>query len=189
MMTMIGAFALVGVRRSFAFGRFNALPSIMMRHRVPSLSMSSPKKVRDDNLLTVPPSLDAVGFFNDLDFIFPSLRSEFGQSFNLALDLKEKKDSFEMIMDLPGCDKKSIHLHLNKRRLTVSADRHLNEKVNENGRHIRRERHSHFSRSLTIPDSVNVDKIEAHYENGVLTITLPKLPHSDNSQSHTIPLK
>lgn len=187
--TTIGAIARVGIRRSLAIGRFNALPSVLIGGRIPSLNMSSPKKVRDDNLLTLPSAFDAERFFDDLDYIMPLFKPEFGNAFHLAMDLKEKKDCFEIIVDLPGCKKDSIHLQLINNRLTISADRHSTEKKDENDRHIRRERHSHFSRTLSIPESVDVDQIDASYDNGVLTVKLPKVPHSDNSHSRTIQLK
>lgn len=157
--------------------------------RIPARKLSENKKVRDQNVLAVPSSLDAVGFFNDLDFLAPPFRPDL-HFLHMPLDLRDKKDHFELLVDLPGCEKNDIHVHVNKSRLTVSAERHIkDEKQDEGDRHIRRERHNHFSRSITIPASVVKDKIDAHYENGVLTVSMPKNPEDTKDLSRTIPLK
>lgn len=183
----IGLLAVLALRRCGAYCR-PTIPSAILIHKH---NLSTNRQVHDEQLLSIPPSFDAVGFFNDLDFILPPFRgTDITHSINMAMDLRDKKDHYELVTDLPGCEKKEIHLHLHKNRLTISADRHIkDEKKDEGERHIRRERHSHFSRTISVPDSVDKDKIGAHYENGVLTVTMPKLPNSQKELSRTIALK
>ena len=90
-------------------------------------------------------------------------------------DIKDDGDSYTLQADLPGFDKKDIHLDLNNDVLTISAERHSeHEDKDKKGRYIRCERsYGSFARSFDISD-VDADKITAVYENGVLRLTMPK---------------
>ena len=90
-------------------------------------------------------------------------------------DIKDEGDRYELEADLPGFDKKDIHLDVNGDVLTVHAERHSeHEEKEKKGKYVRCERsYGSYSREFDL-SGVQADKITAKYENGVLKLTIPK---------------
>lgn len=90
-------------------------------------------------------------------------------------DVKDEGDHYELEADLPGFDKKDIHLDINADTLTVSAERHSeHEEKDKKGKYIRCERsYGTYSRDFDV-SGINTEGIKAKYENGVLKLTMPK---------------
>ncbi len=90
-------------------------------------------------------------------------------------DLKDTGDSYVLEADLPGFDKKDIEIEMNGDTLTISAERHSeHEEEDKKKNYIRCERsYGSYQRAFDI-SGVEADKIGAKYENGVLTLTMPK---------------
>jgi len=84
------------------------------------------------------------------------------------IDLYEDKDNFHFRAELPGLKKEDIHIELTEGVLTLSGTRSSYAASGE------ATRTSQFSRSVSVPSRVQVDRITARYEDGVLTVTLPK---------------
>jgi len=95
-------------------------------------------------------------------------------SFFPPTNISETKDNFEVIMMVPGRNKEDFKISLEKDMLTVSFEK-KKEKEDE-GKEIIKNEFSlrSFSRSFTIDEQINTDEINARYENGLLTLTLPK---------------
>ena len=92
----------------------------------------------------------------------------------LKTDIKDNGDSYELIADLPGFNKEDIKVDLDDDRLTISATRHSEAEEKKGSNYIRIERsYGTYSRSFDV-SGINTDEIGAKYENGVLTLTLPK---------------
>lgn len=106
------------------------------------------------------------------------------------LDLSDQGDHFVIRMDLPGAEKANINVEVKGRTLTVSAKRdEVQETKDKSGRVIRRERQSgNFLRTMTLPEDVKADAVEAKYENGVLVITIPKATKQKH-ESHRIEIQ
>ena len=99
------------------------------------------------------------------------------QSFVPRFEVNERDDSFVLRADLPGVKKDDVDLSLTGNRLTISGRREHEEEQREEERYYAYERSfGSFSRSLTLPDGVNPEEIEANLANGVLTVVLPKKP-------------
>jgi HSP20 family protein len=90
-------------------------------------------------------------------------------------DIKDEGDHYQLKADLPGFRKEDIHLDLDGDYLTISAERHSDhEEKNEQNKYIRWERsYGSYCRSFGVAD-VDQDKISAKYEDGVLTLNMPK---------------
>lgn len=104
-------------------------------------------------------------------------------------DLEEDKDKYYLKFDLPGITKDQIKVELNDNVLTVSAERksfeEKGEKPDAKGKRHRffsELSYGSFSRSLTLPGVVDQKQVEAAYENGVLTVTVPKARSSEPKQ-------
>lgn len=106
-----------------------------------------------------------------------------GTSFAPSMDVEEKGDVYIVRMDIPGADKSDISVNIEDRALVVSGQ--VDETIEEQGKsQLRKERRSGaFRRALTLPGPVKADEMEAKYDNGVLTITLPKAEEQGGSRS------
>jgi HSP20 family protein len=111
--------------------------------------------------------------FSGDEFLSPQFRTPF-------IDVLEEDDRYVVEAELPGLSEKDIKLELKDSTLFLSTAKSENkEEKNEKGRWLRRERREfQFSRSLALPEDVDVEKIEAKFRDGLLTIALPKKPES-----------
>ena len=103
-------------------------------------------------------------------------RNFFGDHFaEFKTDIKDEGDAYLMETDLPGFAKEDIRLDLNDHVLTVKAERHADrEAKDDNGKYICCERsYGAYSRSFDVTD-IDTDAIKAKYDNGVLTLHMPK---------------
>ncbi len=93
-----------------------------------------------------------------------------------AIDLIEKKDSYVIRAELPGVAREHIDIGFEKNVLTISGQKSaLLEAKDEELRVFAAERVSgSFSRSLRMPDYIDGDRISAEYQDGLLTVTIPK---------------
>ncbi len=94
----------------------------------------------------------------------------------MKTDVKETETGYELDIDLPGFKKDEISAHLEDGYLTVSAAKGVDkdEKDNE-GRYIRRERYGgSMTRSFYVGNAVTEEDIKAKYEDGILSLSIPK---------------
>ena len=91
------------------------------------------------------------------------------------VDVKDEGSDILVTTDLPGIEKSDVDLDVSDNLLIISAKRSASSEENEVG-YLRRERtYSSFSRSITLPEAVTTEGAKAKLEDGVLTVTLPKL--------------
>ncbi|MCI5791809.1 MAG: Hsp20/alpha crystallin family protein [Lachnospiraceae bacterium] len=118
-------------------------------------------------------------FDNFMDFTFPSVDKElYGKhaAQMMKTDVREVGDNYEVDVDLPGFKKDEIDIRLDKGTLTIAAAKGLDkEEDDKNGKFLRRERYTGaMSRSFYIGEGFTVKDIKAKYENGILSLTVPK---------------
>jgi HSP20 family protein len=95
-------------------------------------------------------------------------------SFIPPVDVYEDDHSIVLKMELPGIDQKELDIRIENNVLTVHGERRLEkEEKEENFQRIER-RYGSFSRSFTLPNTVDTDSVNADYENGVLKLMLAK---------------
>ena len=90
----------------------------------------------------------------------------------MRTDIKENEHDYEMQVDLPGFDKKDITVSLKNGYLTVEAKKQDKEEDKHN--YVRRERNYSCSRSYYVGDGVREEDVKAKYDNGILTLCVPK---------------
>lgn len=92
-----------------------------------------------------------------------------------AVDMTESDDHYMVSVDLPGIKKEDIKIEMQNNVLSISGERKREVNTDSKEKVQRYERsYGFFQRSLTLPQSVESEKIDAQYENGVLQILLPK---------------
>lgn len=96
-------------------------------------------------------------------------------------DVTENDKGYQVKIDMPGFDKKDIHVNYDNGILTVSGHRDtVSDHYDKNGQMIQSERsYGQMSRSYRLPD-VDLDKVAAKYDNGVLSLDLPKISENDS---------
>jgi HSP20 family protein len=97
------------------------------------------------------------------------------------VDIAETDKAYEITAELPGLDEKNIEVKFADRLLTIKGEK-LDEKEEKKKDYYLNERHfGSFQRSFQVPDGVDVDKIEANFKKGILTVTLPKSEQARNA--------
>ena len=108
----------------------------------------------------------------------------------MRTDIKEKKDSYVVNVDLPGYEKEDIKIEINNGYLTVTAERTNSDEEKEEGRYIRKERYSRqCSRSFYVGDNVKDTDVKASFKNGILTLEFPKEKHEEIEEKKYIPIE
>ncbi|MFW5963555.1 MAG: Hsp20/alpha crystallin family protein [Natronomonas sp.] len=108
---------------------------------------------------------------------------------SVPVDIEDTGDAFVVTADLPGFDRDDIDVELSGETLTLSASHSEStetEDENDDRRYIRRERREQsVNRSIRLPAPVEEEDTEASYNNGILTVTLPKV---GAGAGHDIPI-
>ncbi|MCL4522645.1 MAG: Hsp20/alpha crystallin family protein [Acidobacteria bacterium] len=99
-----------------------------------------------------------------------------------AVDIYETEQELVMRADLPDLSEKDIDVRVENNMLTIRGERKIEKNISEDN-YLRMERaYGSFSRSFSLPNTVNTDQVKADYRNGVLTVTLPKREESKPKQ-------
>ena len=93
----------------------------------------------------------------------------------MKTDVKETDTGYVVDVDLPGFKKEEIHLDLQNGYLTISTEKNLENKEEKQGKLLRQERYTGtMQRSFYVGENLTEEDVQAKYEDGVLTVTLPK---------------
>lgn len=91
-----------------------------------------------------------------------------------AMDLVETDDHYVLRADLPGLSDDDVNVELQDNVLTVSGERRTEHQDRQEGYYRLERAFGGFSRSLTLPEGVDPDGVQAHFDRGVLEISIPK---------------
>lgn len=108
--------------------------------------------------------------YNDLDSLLDSVFS--GVKIP-AVDIREDKENYTINAEIPGFDEKDISVFVEKHVLTIEGKKE-EEKADDRKYLVKERAVRNFSRSFTLPDDLDEEKVSASFKNGVLEITLPK---------------
>jgi len=131
-------------------------------------------RTRNRNLSSLQNEIDRV-----FDRFFPSRDQNEESTSSQAvwrprMDLIETEDAYRLHLDMPGMSTDDLKISYQDNELVVSGERE-SSRTNENEEFVRVERSfGHFRRAFTLPRTVDADNISATYDNGVLTVTVPK---------------
>lgn len=103
-------------------------------------------------------------------------------NFAPPVDVYEDEHNVTLKIEVPGIDEKDLDIRVENNTLTVHGERKFEkEEKEENYRRVERQ-YGSFTRSFTLPNTVNADEVKADYEKGVLKISLPKKPEAKPKQ-------
>ncbi|RKY78856.1 Hsp20/alpha crystallin family protein [candidate division KSB1 bacterium] len=118
------------------------------------------------NLMTN--AFDVDRFFDDFWF------GDTDSVWSPTVDIAENENSYEIKVDVPGMKKKDLNISFKDNVLTLSGEK-KEEKEDKGKNFFRKERvYGKFQRSFRIPQDIDPEKIKAKYEDGVLTVEVPK---------------
>ncbi|MEO8453378.1 MAG: Hsp20/alpha crystallin family protein [Gemmatimonadota bacterium] len=121
-------------------------------------------------------------FFNAPPWPFPAARGTMETAWEPALDFSETPKEYVVRLEAPGTTRDDLDVSLDGRLLTLSGKREFNKR--EKGENFLWEERmeGRFARTLRLPGAVQDDKIEALYNDGILTVKLPKLEQTTRSK-------
>ena len=125
----------------------------------------------------------------DIEGQFNRLFGELARDYDLfdrgwapAVDVKENEQEYTLEADLPGMKKEEIDITVVDNVVTLKGERKHESETKEKDYHRVERRYGSFERTFEIPGGFDADKIAAHFDNGVLRVTLPKREESKPKQ-------
>ncbi len=122
-------------------------------------------------------------FFAPLVREFP--QSVFGRAVGAIsprVDITETEKAITLTAELPGMDENDVELVLADGMLTIKGEKKYDREEKEENVYVMERSYGTFRRSFRIPDSVDTDKIEARFDKGVLTVTMPRRPEARKAE-------
>ena len=114
-------------------------------------------------------------FYRLFDSFFNSdVQGEETRAWVPPVDIQETADAFLFHAELPGMTKEDLHITLENSVLRLSGERKFEKDAKKENYHRVERTYGTFTRTFTLPTQVDPDKVQAVFENGILTITVPK---------------
>jgi len=104
-----------------------------------------------------------------------------------SVNIKENEDGYAVEMAAPGMNKDDFKVEIDNNTLTISYEKETKQENDANDKYTRREfNYQSFSRSFTLPNTVEANKIEAKYNEGILSLRIPKKEEAKQKPSRLI---
>jgi HSP20 family protein len=91
-----------------------------------------------------------------------------------TVDIYEKENKIRIDAEIPGVAKEDIHVDVKGRRLTLSGESKTVNEVKDDNNYRRERRYGRFERTFNLAFDIDPEKVEAKYENGVLSLVIPR---------------
>ncbi len=138
---------------------------------------------------TIAPSARRRSFQSELERLFDlplHLHSQVENGYAPKLDLYQSAQALTARFELPGVKREDFTVTLEDGTLTISGERREEKSVDEQRSLLNERRSGKFERQIALPAEVDVDRVTAVYQDGVLTVTLPK---SEKAKARQIEIK
>lgn len=130
----------------------------------------------------LPQRYEADSLFDALnDFFKPVF---FDETSEMRTDIKETENGYQLDIEMPGFKKNELGVSLENGYLTVTGNKHVEEKTDK-PKYLKKERSESFRRSYYVGDDIAEEDVKAKYEDGILCLTMPK-SKPKQIQSHSI---
>lgn len=107
---------------------------------------------------------------------FPMLGRAWTGTLRPIMDVKDTAKAFEISVELPGLAEADVDVSVTDRLLKISGEKKTEDERKEADYHVMERSYGKFTRSMTLPFAPDPDKIEAKFDKGVLTVSVPKPP-------------
>ncbi len=99
-----------------------------------------------------------------------------------VVDVTETEKGYEVIAELPGMDEKDIEVEIANSVLTIRGKKQEEKEEKKKDYYVRERSFGSFERTFQVPDGVDVEKVDASFKKGVLTVTLPKTVEAQKAE-------
>ena len=113
---------------------------------------------------------------------------EDAEKYSMPIEISDKGEEYDIRAELPGIKKEDLDIDIEDNYLRINAKKFDETKEEEKNFKHSEFNYGEFSRTIQLPEEINIDKTEAKLEHGVLKITAPKL-HKDKEKSKKIQIK
>jgi HSP20 family protein len=117
--------------------------------------------------------------FFDMD---PFRRAKAAFSGMPAVDVTETEKGYKVVAELPGMDEKNIEVKIANGMLTIKGEKQEERDEEKQDYYVRERSFGSFERTFQVPDGVDIDKVDASFKKGVLTVTLPKTAEAQKAE-------
>ncbi|HEX6331236.1 MAG TPA: Hsp20/alpha crystallin family protein [Actinomycetota bacterium] len=135
-----------------------------------------------DTLVRWDPFRDLVSIQDELNRLFgrtysgiEPMRPTASGSWMPAMDVYETEEAIVATLELPGIDPSSVEVSVEDSTLTISGSREFSSEVKEEAFHRVERRYGSFTRAITLPQTADLEKVDARFDKGVLTVEVPKV--------------
>lgn len=135
------------------------------------------------------------GLRRDMDRLFEDFfrgsgvaRPDEGQTMAPRIDISETDNAIEVCAELPGVEEKDLDVQLNGDMLTIRGEKKSDREEKDKNYHMVERSYGSFARTIQLPFSAEPNKVQASFDKGVLTVTLPK-PQEAQKSSKRIEVK
>ena len=119
---------------------------------------------------------DIFNIRNEFDRVLGRNESQPSAGWYPVVDVRETNDALELKAELPGVTIEDVDVSVENGVLTIAGEKKQDwQESAEGGFHMLERRYGRFERRFTLPRSVDAEKVAAHFDHGVLTVTLPKV--------------
>jgi len=124
--------------------------------------------------------------FEDVFREFDTARDTLGGILAPNIDVTETDREIRIAAELPGIKEADVEVMVDRDVLTIRAEKRVEHRDDKTARHVSERAYGTFQRSLRLPQEIDPDQVKAHFDQGVLTITLPHAPQGAGRQRITI---
>jgi len=128
-------------------------------------------------LVNVNPTSEARAIEDMFDRLFGSpIRPASTPTGTLPLDIFEREGNLMIRASVPGIDPKELEIQIENNVLTIRGEARHEAETNDEKVYRREVSYGSFSRSVRLPEGLNLDSVDAEFKNGLVTVSLPRLP-------------
>ena len=99
-----------------------------------------------------------------------------------VVDVVEKEKEYQILAELPGLDEKDIEVSVADDLLTIKGEKKEEKEERARNYYVSERRYGAFQRAFQLPSGIDAEKIEANFQKGILTLTLPKTPEAQTKE-------
>lgn len=128
-------------------------------------------------LVNLNPSQEARSMEEIFDHLFGTpVRPNGTPAGTLLLDILEQEGTLKIRAAVPGIEPNDLEIQIEKNVLTIRGETRQENESKDEKIYRREVSYGAFSRSVRLPDNLDLDKVDAHFKNGIVTISLPRVP-------------
>lgn len=117
---------------------------------------------------------------------YSPLQSVPNPDFSPCLDFTERKNQYIITVEVPGMDKKDCSIEIEDETLILKGEKNVEEKQESEEKYVCERCYGSFRREIRLPSDCDIEKVEASYQDGILTISIGKIEEKEEDKRKTV---